>query len=400
MPVNIQAQREKINDLSRQAKAMLADKGDRWTAADQTAYNALIDGITNAENVIKNEEALRRVNAEVFFADAKKHSDGPVVDAVAAVGLFLRNKPQDLRPDQVAAIQNAMSTTTGSEGGYTVPSEIAMMVVDALKAYGGMRDVAQIITTTGGNPLNYPTSDGTAEVGEIVAENAAVSTGNITFGTVAVNPYKYSSKEIALPWELLQDSAIDIVQFVVNRLATRLARITNTHYTVGTGSSQPYGVMARASAGKVGASGQTTTVTYNDLIDLIHSVNSAYRRNARLMFADSTLAALRKLVDTTGRPIWTPGDAESITNGAPATICGYQYTINDDVAAMAASAKSIAFGDFSQFVIRDVAGSYQLMRFDDSNFARNGQAGFCGWMRTGSNLLNTAAVKYYQNAAS
>lgn len=400
MPVNIQSKREKINDLSRQAQAMLADKGDRWTADDQAAYNVLIDGIANAEHVIKNEEALRRLNAEVFFDDAQKHSKGPEIDAIAAVALYLRHKPQNLKPDQVAAIQNAMSTTTSSEGGYTVPSEIAAMVVDALKAYGGMREVAQIITTAGGNPLNYPTSDGTSEVGEIVAENAAATGADITFGTVAVNPYKYSSKKIALPWELVQDSAIDIVQFVVDRLATRLARITNTHYTVGTGSSQPYGVMARASSGKVGTTGQTTTVTYNDLIDLIHSVNSAYRRNARLMFADSTLAALRKLVDTTGRPIWTPGDAESITNSAPATICGYQYTINDDVAAMAASAKSIAFGDFSQFVIRDVAGSFQLLRFDDSAFALNGQVGFCGWTRTGSNLLNTAAVKYYQNAAT
>lgn len=400
MPVNIQAQREKINDLSRQANAMLAEKGDRWTSDDQAVFNKLTDDITNAEHVIKNEEALRRVNAEVFFADAKKHGKGPEIDVVAAVGLYLRNGTNNLTHDQVMSIQNAMSTTTSSEGGYTVPSEVAAMVVDALKAYGGMREVSQIITTAGGNPLNYPTSDGTAEVGEIVAENAAATGGDITFGTVAVNPYKYSSKKIALPWELVQDAAIDIVQFVVDRLATRLARITNTHYTVGTGSSQPYGVMARASAGKVGASGQTTTVTYNDLIDLIHSVNSAYRRGARLMFADSTLASLRKLVDTTGRPIWTPGDAESITNGAPATICGYAYTINDDVAAMAASAKSIAFGDFSQFVIRDVAGSFVMRRFDDSAFALNGQVGFCGWTRTGSNLLNTAAVKYYQNAAS
>jgi len=78
---------------------------------------------------------------------------------------------------------------------------------------------------------------------------------------------------------------------------------------------------------------------------------------------------------------------------------GYAYTVNDDVAAMAASAKSIAFGDFSQFVIRDVNG-VDIRRFDDSNFALNGQVGFCGWMRTGSNLLDTASVKVYVNSAT
>lgn len=400
MTVKIQAQREKIQALSRQANAMLADKGDRWTADDQTAFNSLADQITQAENVIKNEEVLRKVNAEAFFEDAKKHSKGPEVDAVAAVGVYLRHGTQGISQEQAIAIRNAMSTTTGSEGGYTVPSEVAAMVVDALKNYGGMREVAQILTTASGNPLSYPTSDGTSEVGEIVAENAAATGADITFGTVSVNPYKYSSKKIALPWELVQDSAIDVVQFVVDRLATRIGRITNTHYTTGDGSSKPYGVMARASSGKVGVTGHTTTVTYADLIDLIHSVNSAYRRRARLMLADSSLAVLRKMVDTTGRPIWTPGDAESITNGIPGTLCGYQYTVNNDVAAMAANAKSIAFGDFGQFVIRDVAGSFVIRRFDDSAFALNGQVGFCGWTRTGSNLLDTAAVKYYQNSAS
>ena len=119
--------------------------------------------------------------------------------------------------EQALAIRNAMSTTTAAEGGYTVPAEIAAMVVDSMKAFGGMRQVAQVISTAGGNSLNYPTSDGTSEVGEIVAENAAATGADITFGTVAVNPYKYSSKKIALPVELIQDSAIDVIQFVVNR---------------------------------------------------------------------------------------------------------------------------------------------------------------------------------------
>jgi HK97 family phage major capsid protein len=159
--------------------------------------------------------------------------------------------------------------------------------------------------------------------------------------------------------------------------------------------------MARATVGKTGATGTTVSATYDDLIDLIHSVNSAYRaRGARFMLRDTSVAALRKLKDTSGRPIWNPGDNESISGGAPATICGYAYTVNDDVAAMAANARSIAFGDFSQFVIRDVAGSTSMRRFDDSAFALNGQVGFCGWMRTGSNLLDTAAVKVFVNSAT
>lgn len=401
----ITALREKIADLAKTANHQLAEKGSAtWTKEEQAAFDNIADQIEANQAQIKSIERMRNLDAEKFFENAahqggKKGADD-TIDAVTAVALYLRHG-NNVSAEQAVAIRNAMSTTTPAEGGYTVPAEIATMVVDALKAFGGMREVAQVITTAGGNALNWPTSDGTSEVGEIVAENAAATGADITFGTVAVNPYKYSSKKIALPVELIQDSAIDVVQFVVNRLATRLGRITNTHYTVGTGSSQPFGVMGRAGAGKTGATGQTLTVIYDDLIDLIHSVNSAYRaRGARFMLRDTSVAVIRKLKDSNGRPIWNPGDNESISGGTPSTICGYPYTVNDDVAAMGANAKSIAFGDFSQFVIRDVAGSTSMRRFDDSAFALNGQVGFCGWMRTGSNLLDAAAVKVYSNSAT
>ena len=367
---DITALREKIADLAKTANHMLAEKGSQtWTKEEQSSFDNIADQIEGAQAQIKSIERMRNLDAEKFFENAAKQpskKDGDTIDAMAAVALYLRHG-NNVSAEQAVAIRNAMSTTTPAEGGYTVPAEIATMVVDALKAFGGMREVAQVITTAGGNALNWPTSDGTSEVGEIVAENAAATGADITFGTVAVNPYKYSSKKIALPVELIQDSAIDVVQFVVNRLATRLGRITNQHYTTGTGSSQPFGVMARAATGKTGTTGQTLTVIYDDLIDLIHSVNSAYRsRGARFMLRDTSVAVIRKLKDTSGRPIWNPGDNESISGGTPSTICGYPYTVNDDVAAMAANAKSIAFGDFSQFVIRDVAGSTSLRRFDDA----------------------------------
>lgn len=402
---SINALREKSAHLAKQAKNLLAEKGSStWTAEEQAQFDGYTNEIERVQAQIKSIEKMRELEANQFFENAaqgaRKQNEPETIDALTAVALYLRHG-NNVTAEQAIAIRNAMSTTTPAEGGYTVPAEIATMVVDAMKAFGGMREVSQIISTAGGNALNYPTSDGTAEVGEIVAENAAATGLDVTFGTAAVNPFKYSSKKIALPIELIQDSAIDVVQFVVNRLATRLARITNQHYTTGDGSAKPYGVTARASTGKTGATGTATSVTYDDLIDLIYSVNSAYRaRGARFMLKDTSVAVIRKLKDTTGRPIWNPGDMEGIADGVPSTICGHAYTVNDDMPAMAANAKSIAFGDFSQFVIRDVMGSTAIRRFDDSAFALNGQVGYCGWTRTGSNLLDTAAVKLFVNSAT
>lgn len=394
---NIQALREKISTLANNANHLLAEKGDQaWSAEDQSKFDGFTNEIEMAKNQIKSIEKLRELDADQFFNSAPpKKEDGVSIDALAAVALYMRHG-SNVTAEQAVAIRNAMSTTTSAEGGYTVPAEIAALVIEKLKAFGGMREVAEIMTTDGGNSLNFPTSDGTAEVGEIVGENAAAAAGDITFGTIALPVYKYSSKKIALPVELIQDSAIDVIAFVVNRLATRLARIQNTHYTVGTGTAQPTGVITAAATGKAGATGQTVTVIYDDLVDLKHSVNRAYRSGAKFMMNDLSVAIVSKLKDTTGRPIWVP----AVTLGAPDTLLGYAVQTNDDVAVMAASAKSIAFGDFSAYKIRDVSNSTSMRRFDDSAFALNGQVGFCGWTRTGGNLIDTAAVRLYVNSAT
>ena len=104
-----------------------------------------------------------------------------------------------------------------------------------------------------------------------------------------------------------------MIGFVIQRLATRIARIQNTHFTTGAGTTVPDGVIPKSATGKTGTTGQTLTVIYDDLIDLKHSVNRAYRSNARYMMNDLTVAVVSKLKDTTGRPGWTPGDAAGRT---------------------------------------------------------------------------------------
>lgn len=402
MSKTLQALRERKQALAKDANQILAEKGDQtWTKEDQAKYDGIMDELERVSSQISAHQRQLDAEADKFFNQGNQpgQRQGDLVDAVAAVALYLRHG-NNVSAEQAVAIRNAMSTTTPAEGGYTVPAEVATMVIEALKAFGGMREVATVMSTDTGVAMNWPTSDGTAEEGEIVGENAAATAGDITFDTAAVNPFKYSSKKIALPAELIQDSAIDVVAFVVNRLATRLGRITNKHYTNGSGTGQPFGIVNRATSGKVGTTGQTLTVIYDDLADLFYSVNRAYRTRAAWNMADSSMKVVRKIKDTTGRPIFTPGYEMGITQDQPDLLMGKPIAINDDVPAMAANAKSILFGDHSQYMIRDVNGSYSIRRFDDSAFALNGQVGFCGWMRTGGNLLDTAAVKYYQNSAT
>lgn len=303
---------------------------------------------------------------------------------------------------QTPDIRAAMSTTTQSEGGYTTSPEYQKTLEAAIKAFGGMRSVASTIRTASGTQMNFPTTDASSEEGEIVGQNTQSSTGETTFGNATMDVFKYSSKDIALPFELVQDSFIDIEAYIQELLALRIGRICNRHHTVGTGTGQPMGIVTASTSGKVGATGNTVLVGYDDLVDLEHSVDPAYRGQPGVgyMFHDSTLKVIRKIKDTQNRPIFVPGYEAGNPGGAPDRLMGRPITINQHMPVMAANAKSIIFGQMSKYLIRDVM-DLTLFRMTDSAYTRKGQIGFLAFQRCGGNLIDVGgAVKYYQNSAT
>lgn len=403
---SIQALRERIAARAQEVRDLVEKNNANWSAEFQATYDAGMAEIEDLKAQVKRVEAA--LEADRDAAGAAAAASVAAANAPAGKGArteelynkFLRQGDKAITAEEWREIRATMSTTTGSEGGYTVHTEVAARVVDALKAFGGMRAAAQVIRTAMGNDMSFPTSDGTAEVGELIAQNTTATAADPTFGTVSLVVYKFSSKIVAIPFELLQDSQIDVADFVENRLVNRIGRITNQMFTTGTGTGQPRGVVTGATLGKTGTTGQTTTVIFDDLVDLVHAVDPAYRAapGVRFMMADSSLKVVRKLKDSQGRPIFLPG-YDGLGGAMGDSLLGYPITVNQDVATMAANAKSILFGDFGRYVIRDVMAP-TLFRFEDSAYAKLGQVGFLMWHRAGGQLLDTAAVKYYANSAT
>lgn len=403
--MTIKAMRERRNELAKQARTLLDDTKDKsWTAEHQTQYDNLTAEVVDLDQRMEREQKILDLTAEARHAerDVEEAIQGrKPSEAKAIVNAWLRKGESGLNAEQLQKIHATMSTTTGSEGGFTVPSEVAMTVIESLKAYGGMRAVASHLVTSQGRPLNYPSTDGTNEEGELVAENGDVNNEDMVFGTVGVPVYKYSSKVIAVPIELLQDSAVDVEALVRKRLAARVGRVTNKHFTIGSGTNEPRGIVTASSVGKTGATGQTTSITYDDLADLIESVDDAYLEggNCGFMFHQQMRRVIRKLKDSAGRPIWTPGYELGITARTPDLLLGHNLKVNNHMPVPAANAKSIAFGDLSQYLIRD-ALEVSMLRFTDSAFSRKGQVGFLAFVRCGGNLLDANAVKLYQHSAT
>ena len=79
---------------------------------------------------------------------------------------------------------------------------------------------------------------------------------------------------------------------------------------------------------------------------------------------------------------------------------GKSYIINNDVAVMAANAKSIAFGDFSNYFIRDVM-DLMIVRMGEK-YIENGQIGFVAFSRHDGAYVDAGQgpIKLYVNSAT
>lgn len=409
--MSIQNLRERLAALHKEGNHLLAEKGSQvWSKEDQSKFDGLMDEAERCQAQIDAHERQLQASREDNFDDAPRKRKGEKNEHREGFEIFLRKQQKHYTDEDITKVRNVMSTTTGSEGGNTVQPAVAAELVDLLKAYSFVRRVASQITTESGVDLSYPTSDGTSEVGEIVAQNVTAAAADPTFGTRALNVFKYGSRVVTVPIELLQDSQIDIVAMVLKRCRDRLGRIQNQHFTTGTGSGQPFGITVAAATGKTGLTGQTTTVIYDDLVDVVDSLDAAYLDNPATleqvpgvdpgwMFSQTMRRVVRKIKDSAGRPIWTPSYDAGAAAKTPDMLLGYPVYINNDMPAPAANAKSIAFGNFHRYMVRD-AMQTQFFRFDDSAFMTKGQVGFLAWARAGGNLMDINAIRCYAHSAT
>jgi HK97 family phage major capsid protein len=411
---------QKRANLWEQAKAIheksVEEKRD-LLPDEQTQYDKItgdIDGLTKTINREKQMEEQRSSMEQAAFQKKEEQKADPerretpleTEEYRDAFNTWLKGGVQGLGQEQRTILesgrqtleQRALSAVTGSAGGFTVPQGFYNQIIQAMKPFGGMRQSrATVLRTAAGNQLPIPTNDDTSNIGAIVGESAAA--GNATdpvFAQKMLNAYKYTSKTFLIPIELLQDSAFDVEAYIRQKIVERIGRILNQHFTVGTGSSQPQGVVTGSVLGKTGATGQTTSVTYDDLIDLQHSVNPLYRTSGEWMFNDNTLKVIRKLKDANGLPLWQP----SLTAAEPDKILGKSYIINTDMADMAANAKSLLFGDFANYFIRDVM-DLMIVRISEK-YIESGQIGFIAFSRHDALMVDAGQgpIKYYANSAT
>lgn len=346
---------------------------------------------------IQDVAAREAAKAKIELGLERGLSGGQQTEAgVQAFAKLLKGGREAMNMSDWDALRNTQQTTSAGSGGITVPTTTMSYITEALKDFGGARAVAKVISTASGETMIFPTTDSTAERGEILAEGSTAAALDTAFSSVSCNVYQYSSKSMAVSRQLMSDSAVDIVSHVLSRLAERIARTHNEHFTTGTGTNQPVGLVTASSLGFTAAN--TAAITSDALLELFHSLEPAYRNRAVWMMNDTTFKVLRKLKDTTGRSL-LQGEEMGNANAWDGTLFGKRVVINQEMPSIGAAAKPIVFGNFDYFLIRDVNG-FSMDIMTDSNYTLKNEVGYVGFARAGSvntgignlkHLLTTAA---------
>lgn len=410
--------REKRANLFEQMKAILDRTDNDPSGDDLQTYNRLDGELDHEDAVIERQEKAEGREATYNRVDrtgvvpGDPDNDSDTDEAAAyrnAWSAFLREGVQDLEPEQrkilnagrVNLPKNAAGVGTGAAGGFAVPPEFREKFIQTLKYFGPMLQESEIIETDSGANLPWPTNDDTGNVGAILAENTVVTEQDVTLGQASIDAYMYTSKLVRVSFQLMQDMPT-FDTWLIERLGERIGRILNAHFTTGTNSSQPNGIVTAGTVGVTGTGsfgtlGVLGTGAGDNLIDLVESLDPAYGASTNLKFMghQGVRKAVRKLKDSQGRYMWEI----SLQNGVPDSLLGYQFIINNDMAAPAASSKSLLFGDIRAAYLARIVRELTTLRLTE-RYADFLQVGFLAFKRADGEVQNLNAYRVFQTSVT
>jgi len=305
----------------------------------------------------------------------------------------------------VSALEaKSVNTGTDAEGGYLAPHEVERIITAAVKDISPIRQIASV-REIGGNTFRKPVSNGDGVAGWVAETGARVETTAPTLTAIDFPTMELYAMPAASQ-TLLDDSIVDVEQWLADEVQTEFAVQESGAFVAGNGTSAPKGflsytiaeesVKAAAELGYVatGADGAFPAADPSDvLLDLIYTPKQSYRANGRFVMNRSVVGQLRKFKDADGNYLWQP-NAEP---GEPARLMGYPVTEAEDMPDIASNTHSIAFGDFRRgYLIVDRVG----VRVLRDPYSAKPYVLFYTTKRVGGGVQDFDAIKFLKFAVS
>ena len=391
-----------MEDLQKKATAegrlMTSDELSQWDAADASFKN-YTEQISRLERWNEINSESRSVSQVEQSISAMPTNAREIVKSPEYHTAFMKAlAKRDLTSNEQSMLREMRGTATittaetGLAGGYVIPYQFSNELERTMAYYGPMLQVSRVITTPQAGTLYWPKVNDTGTSGNWHTEGGAVTVQDMTFTRETFAAHVINTLvKVSVEWANDEFGLLNTELPIM--LGERLGRGLNTAFTTGDGSGKPTGFRDVAPSGVESAS--TGAFTASDLINLVHSVDIAYRNSpsAAFMMHDQILSAVRKLnVDNDYNGLFQP----SLREGTPDRLLGYNFFVNNDLpSAQAADAKIIFFGDWSKYIIRQVANNVLVPLRE--RFMDEMELGFLMYARFDGKLLNTAAIKHLKN---
>lgn len=382
------------------AKAFLDSKqgsNGLMSAEDAATYDKMEAEVVDLGKEIDRLERQAVIDAELAKATStpitnKPHTQpGGETKTGKATDEYKRAFWNSMRNKNSYEIQNALSIGTDSEGGYLVPDEYEKKLVEALEDEVFFRSLATVIKTSSGDrKIPIVTSKGEAAW---IDEGGQFPESDDSFGQTSIGAHKLATM-IKVSDELLNDSVFNIEQYISKEFGRRIGTKEEEAFFIGDGTGKPIGIFNKTGGADIGVTAATTSITFDDVMDLYYSLRAPYRNKATWLLNDSTVKAIRKLKDGNGNYIWQP----SVREGEPDRILNRPYRTSIYVPELAAGNRVMAFGDYSYYWIADRQGR-SFKRLNEL-FATTGQVGFLASERVDGKLILSEAVKTLDVKAS
>ena len=359
------------------------------SAEDAAAYDRMETDVVNLGKEIERLERQTAIDAELARATSKPITNQPNgrIDGETKTGRasaeYKRAFWNGMRNRISYEVQNALSIGTDSEGGYLVPDEYEKKLVEALQDEVFFRSLATVIRTSSGDrKIPIVTSKGEAAW---IDEGGQFPESDDSFGQTSIGAYKLATM-IKVSDELLNDSVFNIEQYISKEFGRRIGTKEEEAFFIGDGQGKPIGLFNATGGAETGVTAASTSITFDDIMDLYYSLRAPYRNKATWLLNDSTVKAIRKLKDSNGNYIWQP----SVREGEPDRILNRPYRTSIYVPELAEGKRVMAFGDYSYYWIADRQGR-SFKRLNEL-YAATGQVGFLACERVDGKLILSEAV--------
>lgn len=375
------------------------DENDAQLRAEQAegAVASAIDARESYQSAEPGERANRDVSGLDEFSSKSLESvfRGAQIDLVPPDGRDIYSDRRTLMSKGDLAAR-AHSTLTPVAGGNTFTAGWVNDFYTMVEQYEGfLTTMPTLLITDHGRDVKWPllSQFGTAAA---VAEQGTLAGSDLKFGQIQLGAYKVG-RYTKISRELFEDNDVPLEAIVAEDFGRSVAKVLDNWFVAGTGTVQPDGILGNEGGTVTGGTGVAGAPNFDNLIDLIYSIDHDVRmeNNCCFLMNDSTAGKIAKLKDTDGQYLWRP----TLTEPAPRELLGYKIKTSPHVPETGTSKTSVFFGDFRRAMVVRVINAARMERSEHFAFDTD-ETALRITVRADSKVRDSSAVHCYRGATS